>query len=101
MGLQSSELYALELREFFAAYQGWLKYEELKQRASWEIARWVAGVAILPHVTSSMPLTQMLPLPWDAPSTEPMQELDYDPNNLAERRAHIERVLGYKFEDNE
>lgn len=99
MGMQPSELYALELREFYAAYQGWLKLQEQRLRTSWEQARWVVGVTISPHLSSPQPITQLLPLPWDAEDSVPEKVLDYDPNNLAERRAHIEKVLGYKFEE--
>lgn len=100
MGMQPSELYALELREFFAIYAGWLKLEEQRARQEWERTRWLASVVISPHLKSQTPVTQLFPLPWDKESEDP-QILDYDPDNLDERRAHIEKVLGIKFNDNE
>lgn len=65
MAMSPADIYAMELGEFFAAYQGWLRKRELDSRERWEIARWSTGIGISPHIQASKPLTELLPLPWD------------------------------------
>lgn len=93
MGLSPSELYALELREFFACHAGWLKCEEQRQRQQWEVARYTAASIISPWMQSAKSIYEMLPLPWDAPIKRDAQNLDYDPNDMDARRAHVEKIL--------
>lgn len=65
MGMSPDALYALELREFCAAYEGWSRLREQNSRERWEIARWSTAISISPHIQSNKPLNELLPLPWD------------------------------------
>lgn len=93
MGLSPSELYDLELREFFACHAGWLKREEQHLQQQWEVARYMAASIISPWMNSAKSIYEMLPLPWDAPTKVDAQNLDYDPNDMDARRAHVEKIL--------
>lgn len=65
MRLSPADIYELELREFFAAYEGWVRLWEAGTHERWEIARWSTAIGISPHIQSNKPLTELLPLPWD------------------------------------
>lgn len=93
MGMSPADIYTLELREFFAIYQGWMRKRELDSRELWEIARWSTGIGISPHIQVSKPLTELLPLPWDGKS-ESDKELTMD-----ERWAQASELLKYLKKD--
>lgn len=86
MGLSLSELYAMELREFSAAYEGWQYLRKMRMREDMERARWAAGVIITPHIQSRKPLVEMLPLPWD--KTADTEDID-----IEERRRRAAELL--------
>jgi hypothetical protein len=88
MGLSPSELYAMELREFSAAYEGWMHLRQMIMREDMERSRWEAAVIISPHITSRKPLAEMLPLPWDKESKKDVEEID-----IEERRRRAAELL--------
>lgn len=93
--MATTELYTLELREFYAIYEGWMKRQEQLSRERWEIARWQSGVSIMPHITTQKPLFELLPLPWDKAEVE-----DSSAIGVEERRAQALEMLKY-LEKNE
>lgn len=79
MGLPPTDVYRLELREFYAAYEGWQYLREMSMREAMERARWHAAVSIMPHVKPSGKSTvEMLPLPWDARKIDINIDMDMD-----------------------
>lgn len=78
MGIAPSELYALELCEFLAIYEGWRRLREQSSRELWEVARWQSAIAISPHVQQQKPLTELLPLPWDRKSVNNVEDVDIE-----------------------
>lgn len=88
-GMAPTELYALELREFYAIYEGWERRQEQLSRERWEIARWQSGVSIMPHITAQKPLAELLPLPWDK------EVKDFSEASVEERRVHALEMLKY------
>lgn len=97
MRLSPSELYAMTLREFFSAYQGWQRLEEQRVRTDMERARWMAGAIIAPWVKGNKPLTELLPLPWDNVGQQPAEKpLDYDPTDIAARRERVANLLKHQ-----
>lgn len=89
MGMSPADIYALELREFFSAYQGWLRNRELDSRGRWEIARWSTGIGISPHIKDNKPIRELLPLPWDKKPTSD-EEL-----TMEQRYAQAAELLKY------
>ena len=90
MAMQPSELYALELREFSAIYQGWLKLrsDNIKQR--WEVARYQAAAIIMPWLKDSRSMAEVLPLPWDE---KPVEDVGYDPTDMAIREERVRKLM--------
>lgn len=93
MGLSPSELYAMELRDFFSAYDGWAYLYRERVRSDMERARWMAGAIISPWIKAQKPLTELLPLPWDIETTPPTATPDYDPTDIEARRKRVAELL--------
>ena len=91
MGMAPSEVYALELREFYAIYEGWQRQRQQRSREAWEQHRWMACAIIGPWLKGGKSMQDILPLPWDGPQQN--VELDYDPEDLEERRRRVERLM--------
>lgn len=53
----------------------------------------MAASIISPWMNSAKSIYEMLPLPWDAPIKAEGVQLDYDPNDMDARRAHVEKIL--------
>lgn len=90
MGMAPSELYALELCEFLAIYEGWRRLREQSSRELWEVARWQSAIAISPHVQQQKPLTELLPLPWDRKS---VNDVDVDIEVRKEQALKMLKIL--------
>ena len=90
MGLAPATLYDMELGEFNAAYEGWVRIEEHRTRQLWELARWQSAVTISPHVKNSGNIMQMLPLPWDPPGVQSSEDID-----IEERKKRAAEMLKY------
>ncbi|MBO7198914.1 MAG: hypothetical protein J6V26_02645 [Alistipes sp.] len=91
IGMSPSEVYALELREFSAIYEGWQRLREQQSREAWERHRWMACAIIGPWLKGGKSMTEILPLPWDAPPQD--AELDYDPEDMEARRKRVEQLM--------
>lgn len=91
MGMAPSEVYALELCEFSAIYEGWQRLRQQQSRERWEQHRWMAAAIIGPWLKGGKSMTELLPLPWD--ETPPQEELDYDPEDMEERRKRVEQLM--------
>lgn len=86
LGIAPSELMRLELREFYAAYEGWSHLREQAMREGMEQARWHAAVTISPHIKDTgKSMIEMLPLPWDS-KVEPEVSID-------DRRKRVEELM--------
>ena len=95
MGLSPSELYAMELGEFSAAYEGWSHLRQMTMREDMERSRWEAAVIISPHITARKPLTELLPLPWDKTTATTHNE-DIDIEERRRRVAEMSKHLNYE-----
>lgn len=90
MALSPSELWSLELAEFFAIYEGWRQRQEYSDRMAWERTRWQACAIISPWLKGNRSMTELLPLPWDVKEKE---DLDYDPEDMDARRERVEQLI--------
>lgn len=94
MGMSPTEVYALELREFFAIYEGWQRLKTQQSREAWEQHRWMACAIIGPWLKGGgKSMTEILPLPWDMPTQQQDIELDYDPTDMEARRQRVEQLM--------
>lgn len=91
IGLPPSELWALELREFFAIYEGWRKQQEYSERQEWERTRWQACAIISPWLKGNKSVTELLPLPWDEKAED--GDLGYDPNDMEAREERVKQLM--------
>lgn len=94
LGLSPSELYAMELGEFSAAYEGWSHLRQMTMREDMERSRWAAAVIISPHITARKPLSELLPLPWDKNSVTTSGE-DIDIEERRRRAAEMLKCLNH------
>lgn len=99
MGLAPSELYSLELVEFNAAYEGWLRLRRETMRDNWERTRWSTVRLAALQMTSTANIMELFPLPWDdecratASAEEEM--------TIEERRRRVEEIMRMKQRANE
>lgn len=92
MGMAPSEVYDLELREFYAIYDGWRRLRQQESRERWEQHRWMACAIIGPWLKGGKTMTELLPLPWDEKPKE--EALEYDPEDMEARRRWVEKLIG-------
>ena len=98
MAMSPSELWRLELREFLAIYEGWRRQQEYAERQAWERTRWEACAIISPWLKGNKSIKELLPLPWDEKIKE---ELDYDPEDMEAREAHVKELMQRVYGDRE
>ena len=91
IGMSPSEVYALEFREFSAIYEGWQRKKQMQSREAWEQHRWMACAIIGPWLKGGKSMTDILPLPWDAPQEG--ETLYYDPEDMEARRERVEQLM--------
>lgn len=96
LGISIQELYEMELWEFLAAYQGYQRAEENRQRGDLEKMRWMAAAIISPHLKNSISPKDLLPLPGDDNSKSEDPEIDFET-----RRARAYAMLDIISKKNE
>lgn len=94
MGMSPSEVYALELCEFYAIYDGWRRLRQQESRERWEQSRWMACAIIGPWLKGGKSMAELLPLPWDEKPKSAEVELEYDPEDMEARRRWVEKLIG-------
>lgn len=65
MRLPLSDLYDMDISEFFSAYEGWAKLEQMRERAHLERTRWLGCVMLTPYSDRTISPQELLPLPGD------------------------------------
>lgn len=77
MRLPLTELYAMDLSEFFAAYDGWVRLEQMHERANLERTRWLAAVSLTPYSDRALTPHDLMPLPGDNATDDTITEEDF------------------------
>ncbi len=90
MSIEAFEM--LTPAEFVYAYLGWQEHQLELQRYAWERARWHVGIGILSQTPKKdwVPISEMLPLPWEQSAYEITEEITDD-----ERRARVAEMAKY------
>lgn len=79
MRLPLTELYAMDLSEFFAAYDGWVRLEQMHERANLERTRWLGAVMLTPYSERVISPQELMPLPSDTKSvSDALTEDDFE-----------------------
>lgn len=103
MRLPLSELYAMDLSEFFSAHSGWAKLEQMRERANLERARWLGCVMLAPHTERHISPQELMPLPGDEQCSEITEE-DFKARreaalNLLKEIGNVEKISLAKDQD--
>ena len=91
LGLQPSELHALTVADFLAAYQGWIYAREQQARSDMERSRWAAFGIARCWMAKPIPITDFLPLPWDVSAA--VDDGEIDPTDIEARRERVAQIL--------
>jgi hypothetical protein len=91
VGLSPQELYSLELAEFGAIYEGWLRLYRQRSRENWERTRWsTARIASL-WLDKRANVQELFALPWDPKPPEAAPSVD--PEDIEARKARALELL--------
>ena len=91
VGLSPNDLYALELSEFSAIYEGWMRLQQQTTRDAWERTRWSTVRLITPHLKPGADVMALCALAWDGNSYTETSGID--PEDIEARRARAEEIL--------
>lgn len=72
----------MDLSEFFAAYDGWLRLEESRERANLERIRWLGCVMLSPYSDKPISPQELMPLPGECVA-DTISDEDYEARRQA------------------
>lgn len=79
MRMSLSDLYDMDVSEFFSAYEGWLKLEQIHEQANLERTRWLGCVALTPYSERAISPQELMPLASDTKSvSDELTEDDFE-----------------------
>jgi hypothetical protein len=86
MRLGPAAFYALQLSDFLLAAEGFFELEEMRERQSWERARWSAAMAIQPHAKKGARIkpSDLCKFPWDP---KPKKQVNQMLHNMLKKNA--------------
>jgi hypothetical protein len=90
MGMRPDDFDDLTPAKFIYAWLGWQESEASRMRQAWERERWAVWIltSIQMERKDRQPMTQMLPLPWEATIAAEPVEL-----SMAERVERVNKIL--------
>lgn len=91
MGMRPCDVYDLELAEFSAAHEGWLRAREMAAKEGWEQHRWSASRIASMWLPKTADAREYFSFPWD---NDAALEVATKPEiSIEERRERVREIL--------